>query len=92
MKTFKIEQDGHTWIFPASAVADNRAKYYAENDPDTTYAEEFEFTMSDNFELRDWFLNNMNFSDVASGATYIPAVAISEPDVFDEETEITIQE
>ena len=56
--------DGSKWDVPARLVAENRAKYYAKNDPDTTYEEEFEFTMSDEYELFDWAADNMNWEDV----------------------------
>lgn len=56
--------DGVQWDVPARVIAENRAKYYADKDPDTTYADEFEFTMTDKYELQDWAANNMDWDDV----------------------------
>lgn len=67
-KVLRIEDAGFVWEVPAEAIAKNRATYYAENDKDTTYDEEFEYTMGSNYELRDWFFNNMNWEDVESEA------------------------
>jgi hypothetical protein len=71
MKVFRINDGGFVWEFPAEAVAKNRATYYAEHDKDTTYDEEFRFTMGDEYELRDWFFNNMNWEDVESEARLV---------------------
>lgn len=60
--------DGSKYDVPARIIADDRAKYYAGNDPETTYQEEFDFTMGDDFELQDWAANNMNWEDVAEHA------------------------
>lgn len=56
--------DGSVWSVPAEVVAKHRAQYYAANDPDTTFQEEYEYTISDNFELIDWVQNNMDVDDV----------------------------
>ncbi|AFL99487.1 hypothetical protein Desde_1055 [Desulfitobacterium dehalogenans ATCC 51507] len=56
--------DGCKWDVPAKVIAEDRAKYYAAADPDTTYEEEFEFTMGNDFELKDWSGNNMNWDEV----------------------------
>ena len=60
--------DGSLWDVPARLVAEDRAKYYAEKDPDTTYEEMFEATMSDDFDLKDWAADNMNWEDVETHA------------------------
>lgn len=67
-KILRIEDCGFVWEVPAEAIAKNRATYYAERDKDTTYDDEFNFTMSDDFELRDWFFNNMDWDDVKGAA------------------------
>jgi len=60
--------DGSKWDVPARLVAENRAKYYAEKNPDnpsqSTYEEEFEYAMSDDYELKDWAAGNMDWEDV----------------------------
>lgn len=79
-KMFQVElEDGSYWQFPAELIAKDRADYYAKKDPDpdyeTTYKSEFEYTMSSEDELKDWFQNNMNREDVEEHAvmTYKPA-------------------
>ncbi|MCM1564894.1 MAG: hypothetical protein NC238_02860 [Dehalobacter sp.] len=60
--------DQSKWDVPAKIIADNRAAYYAKIDPETTYEEEFEFTMTDDHELRDWAANNMDWDEVSEHA------------------------
>ena len=60
--TFKLS-NGELWGLPLRHVADNRAKYYAEKDKDTTYQEEFNFTMEDDHEAIDWFHNQTNYDE-----------------------------
>lgn len=72
MKYIYVEfNENEIWKFPASIVADNRAKYYSERDKDTTYEEEYEFTMSDESELIDWMMNNMDWCDVSSQSIFV---------------------
>jgi len=61
--------DGTVWKIPASVIADVRAKYYAKNDPDATYQEEFDYAMRDTYEITDWAANQMNWKDVEEHAT-----------------------
>lgn len=56
--------DGYIWHLPVSVVADDRATYYAKHDPDTTYREEFDYLMEDDYEVKDWYLNNMNAFEI----------------------------
>jgi len=63
MKVIEIVDRGFVWHVPLKFVAENRADHYAD-DPDSTRDEEISFVMEDNYEGLDWFLNNMNFSDV----------------------------
>lgn len=64
--------DGAWWEVPARIVADDRASYYAgKEDPGHqtgVYEDEFDFTMTDDFELEDWAAGNMDWSDVAEHA------------------------
>ena len=64
-------RDGSLWDVPALVVAENRAKYYAARDEDTTYEEELSYTLSDHYELMDWAANNMNWEDVAELAVKV---------------------
>jgi hypothetical protein len=79
-KVLKITDSGFIWEVPGEAIAKNRATYYAARDKDTTYDDEFGFTMENDYELRDWFLNNMDWSDVASEAKLVRTPeAMAEP-------------
>jgi len=73
MKTKYLEltmADERVYLVPMHVIADNRAKHYAENDPDTTYEEEYNAIMGDkitgpdNGMGSDWYFNNMNPEDV----------------------------
>jgi hypothetical protein len=77
-KYIELTDEGYVWAVKAEVVADNRAKYYVENDKETTYAEEFEFAMSDDDELIDWMTNNMNFEDF--GGKLFVVLKPDEPD------------
>jgi hypothetical protein len=78
--------NGETFAIPAEVVAKARADYYAGRDCkddaslkfEDVYRSEFEATMDDDFELLDWFNNNMNWSDVA-----FSAVRVVSPIVYD---------
>lgn len=74
-KVLKIDDGGFVWHVPAEVIAKNRATYYAENDKDATYDEEFNFTMGDDYELRDWFFNNMDWDDVKDAAKLVATPA-----------------
>lgn len=64
VKYIRLEMsNGYVWSIKAEHVAEHRAKYYAEVDKDTTYQEEYDFAMSDDYELLDWMQNNTNPSD-----------------------------
>lgn len=68
-----IEQsDGSVWAVPVSIIARNRAAYYAsefDGDVDRSLAEDtnplFE---ADDYEIKDWAANNMNWAEVAAHA------------------------
>lgn len=64
-------ESGDTYHVPAHIIADNRAKHIAEIDPDATYKEEYDFTMKDEYLLKDWYFNNMNPEDVAEEAVLV---------------------
>ncbi len=69
MKMIVVPQkDGSVYHVPAHIVAASRATYYAEQDEDTTYDEEFKYTMGSDSELLDWAQNNMRWTDVAEQA------------------------
>jgi hypothetical protein len=60
-----VEYRGYAWDVPLVAVATHRARHYAERDKDTTFDDEYQFVMDDHAEGLDWFLNNMDWDDVA---------------------------
>lgn len=84
--------NGETWEVPAHVIADDRGKYYAKKDKDTTYQEEYDFAILDDYEIIDWARNNMNWSDVKTHArlavTARPDFDYAEAWVNPEETEI----
>ena len=70
-----------TWAVPAEIIAENKAKHYAEKDT-AEYKEEYEYTLSSEYELIDWAVSDMNWSDLAPHA-----VKISDPPPTDKEDE-----
>ena len=70
MKVIEIMEDGFIWHIPLQVIAEARARHYA-NDKDTTFKEEVEYVMDDDFEGIDWYLNNMDFEDVAEHARLV---------------------
>lgn len=92
MKYIQITtENNYVYRVPASVVADHRAEHYANNDPDTTFESEHEYTMSSDFELTDWFCNNMNWDDVEHAAELyespkqdVPVIGQDEVEVIDE--------
>ncbi len=64
-------RDGSKWSVPAKVIAENRARYFADSDPETTFGNEVDFAMQNDYELTDWAKNNMNWSDVAPHAIRI---------------------
>ncbi len=63
--------DGSQWDVPAWIIADNRARYYAVNDPDTTYQDEFDVTLQEASNLIEWAEGDMNWSDVVAHAVKV---------------------
>lgn len=79
MKHLRISfSNGAVWGIPLDTIARDRSNYYAKKDPDTTFEQEFDFVMSDDYEGLDWFQNNMNWKDVA-----LHAYEITPPNKFD---------
>lgn len=64
-KVIEVKQAGYTWHIPLRQIAKHRAEYYLNKHSDeTTYDEEVQHVMEDDFEGVDWFQNNMNLSDL----------------------------
>lgn len=73
MKVLTVTQtDGSVWAIPVMIIAADRAKHYAHEFDDNVQRSLDEDTMplfdNDPFEIEDWAVNNMNWSDVASHA------------------------
>lgn len=74
-----FEQDQSQWKIPARIVAHERAKHLAEHDVEcgdsfdfeTSYKNEFDYTMSSDYELQDWLQNNMDWKDVKDFAVLV---------------------
>ena len=91
MKVIMVEEDGYAWHIPLEFIAKHRAAFYAD-DPDTTEAEEVEFVMGDDYEGVDWFLNNMNWVDVAGVARLVQTPEPKlEPDL-DGDADVSIED
>lgn len=53
--------DGRIYSVSGHDVADNRAIYYSSRDSSTTYQEEYDFAIADDYELKDWLFGNMDW-------------------------------
>ena len=73
---------------PLLKIAENRADYYAD-DPDTTREEEIEYALSDRgSEALDWYLNNMNFSDISEFAVLVDVPKVKDEPGDDAECDV----
>jgi len=72
--------NGDKFKIPAHIIATDRANYYAQKDVERgdsddyvkSFTSEFEYTMNENSELKDWFYNNMDWVDVEAHAELMP--------------------
>lgn len=64
MRVLAIRKGFFEWHIDAKVIAENRAKHYAKDDPDTSYDEEYQHTLNSDCEIADWYFNNMNWDDV----------------------------
>lgn len=78
---------GHVYSIPAEVVAEARAKHYSD-DPDSSYQEEYEYTLSSDYELSDWLHGNMNWEDVMAFASLVGSPERDTPILGQCETEI----
>lgn len=71
--------DGSRWGVPVMLIAKNRAAHYAkefDGDIDRSLAEDtIPLFESDEFEIKDWAANNMNWSDVEAHASLMASSA-----------------
>ncbi len=84
--------DQSQWDVPAIAIANSRARYYANLDSrgniggelyTRIFNEEFAYTMDSDDELIDWASNNMNWSDVCINAQRVITIPPKQPDYQD---------
>src|SRR5687767_5542107 len=70
MKILRVTMpDGSKWDVPADLIARSRALHYAGGDEKSVeFQREFDYTMGDNGELKDWAANNMNWIDICAHA------------------------
>jgi hypothetical protein len=67
-----VQDDGSKWAVPVDVIARDRAKHYAHEFGGDIERSLIEDTLpmfdDDEFEIADWAVNNMNWSDVANVA------------------------
>lgn len=66
--------DGSKWDVPVTIIAEHRANYYKHEFNDNIKKSLIEDTLplfEDEFEIKDWAANNMDWSDVAKFATRV---------------------
>lgn len=65
--------DHSRWRIPAQFIAEHRARYYVEHYEDApAFGDEVAIALSDDYELKDWASNNMNWADVVKVAERLP--------------------
>ena len=63
MKVIKMNTPDGQYILPLIEVAKNKAKHYVPSEENTSFEDEVNFVMEDDFEGIDWLLNNTNYED-----------------------------
>ena len=87
-KFLAVDDGGYVWHIPLEVIAKNRADFYAD-DPDSSFDEEMAYVMEDDYEGPDWFVNNMNWSDVSAVAVLVkPPGQKTEPDISESDIEL----
>lgn len=71
MKVIRVQDGDFVWEFDASLIANHRAIYYYDEDGTSSYKEKYDYTINNNYELIDWFINNMSWSQVSKFARII---------------------
>lgn len=83
-KVLRVEMpDGSKWDVPVMVIAKNRADYYKDEfDGDLEKSlkqDTIPLFESDDYEIEDWAVNNMNWGDVKEFAKQVPPME-AEPD------------
>lgn len=95
----QLSSRGYIWEIDASVIADDRALYYmnlglsrglSEAEAQGDYQETYDYTISDSYELQDWYFNNMNWSDIPDQNKKLVQTPppLSSPDELDDDAEI----
>lgn len=63
--------DGSRWDVPVMLIVNNRAKLYAETDPEISFDKEVTYALNDEYEILDWASNNMDWKDVVLQAQIV---------------------
>ena len=86
-KQIEVLGNFYRFIIPAEFIADIRAKYYS-NGNEEEYEEEFNYALNDDYELKDWLSNNMNWEDVKDVVKIEHLVPISEEEDYNENLDL----
>lgn len=86
-KVLEVEMpDGSVWGVPVDVIARNRAAHYAgefDGDIEKSLVEDtLPLFAEDDYEIEDWAVNNMNWTDVAAHAIRLRDAAPMTPDDF----------
>lgn len=63
--------DGSKWDVPALLIAQHRAREIVETDTETSFDAEVKFALEDEYEIKDWAANNMDWKDVVLQAQIV---------------------
>lgn len=74
-KYLRVEMpDGSKWDVPAGVIAHDRALSFAGGvNTSDVFRNEYDYTLKNDYELKDWASNNMNWSDVWNCAEMVQA-------------------
>ena len=68
------------WDIPAKIIAENRAEYFLSKHGES-YNDIWKETMEDDYELKDWLANNMNWEDVSKFAEKVEEIRMAIEDL-----------
>ena len=89
-KVIEIRKAGFVWNIDLDVVAKNRAEHY-KDESETSYDEEYKYTMEDDYEGIDWYLNNMDWDMIpVENKRLVKSPNVKEPDDIDDDVEFEI--
>lgn len=71
MKVICVWDQGFVWEVPLHVIANHRAQYYTNIDPDITFQEEFDHVMENDDVGIDWIQSNMDWEDCSEHAILV---------------------